>query len=66
MNERTELVYALALRARVLAGQPIDYLRRSVSVGDNVSGLDADTRYRNRGDLMEEILVEEFLDHQGE
>lgn len=62
MTPQMELVYKIAERAKVLADEPINDLRRCVSSGDNRSGIDADSRHRTRGHLLEEILVDEFLD----
>ena len=61
MTQENTLVYKIAERAKFLSDQPIDYLRRMVSIEDNLSGIDSCTRHRSRGDLLEEILIEEFL-----
>ncbi len=62
MTEQMELLYKIAERAKFLADAPIDELRRCVSIGDNRSGIDGAARHRTRSDLLEEILVDEFLE----
>lgn len=54
------LMYSMASRAQVLADRPLLELRLAVATADTVGGAKAETRHRSRGDLMEEILIEEF------
>ena len=61
-SKTNDLVYKIAERVKILIDEPIDYLRRTVSTGNSCSGIDPETRYRTKGDLVEEIITEEFLE----
>lgn len=57
-----DIVGLVAARAKALADEKIDYLRRSVA-SENAHTDHAiwmETKHRSRGDMIEEILMEEF------
>lgn len=64
MEKEKELVYKIAEQVKFLVDEPIDALRRKVSVGDNRSGIDPDTRHRTKGDIIEEIIIEDFIEDE--
>lgn len=56
-----DLLYAIAKRARELVDETLPQLRVSAGFGcDTDAEAIAMNRHRKRGDLIEEILVEEF------
>lgn len=59
-----DVVYKIAARAKELSGMTIDYLRRSVA-SENAHtehAMWAEARGKSRGEMIEEILCEEFLE----
>lgn len=63
MNEN-DLVYAIAARAKVLGNKPlsflISFLRLTVETADTWYGAQKEGKFKNRGELIEKILTEEF------
>ena len=59
-----DVVYAIAERAKVLANQKIDELRRSVASQEahTEHAMWSESRHKSRGDMVEEILLEEFIE----
>ena len=59
---RNSLIGDIAARAKVLADEKIDYLRRSVATENSNTehAMWAESRHRSKGDMIEEILIEEF------
>lgn len=56
-----DLIYAIAARVKVLADQPLPELRYSVGTADTYWGAQRENAHKTRGELIEEILEEEFL-----
>ena len=61
-SSAVELMWAMAARARELAGRSINELRLAVGTADTPSAAIAESRHKDRGQLIEEILSEEFED----
>jgi len=57
-----DLVYKIAERTKELANKPIDELRLNLGTADFKTPAIAERRYSNRGELIEEILCNEFLE----
>lgn len=58
-----DLVYAVAKRARELGELKLPDLRVAAGYGcDTFAEAERMNRYRTRGDLIEEILTEEFVE----
>jgi len=57
-----DLVYKMAARARILADQKMVELKLTVGTADGVRAAIAESIGRSRGDLIEEILLEEFVE----
>jgi len=58
-----DVVYAVAKRARELADKRMDELRLANGYGCNTpSEARAKDRYKSRGDIIEELLTEEFIE----
>jgi hypothetical protein len=56
-----DLLYAVAARAKVLAEDKVDNLRASVETAQETrAAAIAENRHKTKGDLIEEILIEEF------
>lgn len=56
-----DLVYKVSARARELANRPMPELRYAAGTADTWSGAQREHRFKKRGDLVEDILVEEFI-----
>ena len=59
---RNSLIGDIAARAKFLADQKVDYLRRSVATENSNTdhAVWSESRHRTKGDMIEEILMEEF------
>ena len=55
-----ELMHAIAARAKFWADQPLDHLRMQCGTANTPQGAIRENRWRRRGDLLEEILWDEF------
>lgn len=55
-----ELLYKVAERAKALAEERIDMLRIHVGTQDTPAASIFEMRHRRRGEMIEEILTEEF------
>jgi hypothetical protein len=57
-----DIIYEVAARAKELADKPIMELRIAVATENFLTGILRETKGRSRGDLMEEILTDEFVE----
>ena len=57
-----DLVYKIAKRARELADQSLPELRYAVGTTDTWAGAQRDSSHLKRGELIEDILTEEFIE----
>ena len=57
-----DLVYKISERAKALVNQPIDELRLHLGTANFKTPAIAEHRYSNRGELVEMILCDEFLE----
>jgi hypothetical protein len=57
-----DLVYKIAARVAVLATESLPELRYSVGTADTWNGAQRENRHKNRGELIEEILHDEFIE----
>ena len=57
-----DLVYKVAARAKDLANQKMPELRYANGTADTWSGAQREGAHKSRGELVEEILLEEFLE----
>jgi hypothetical protein len=57
-----DLVYKIAARAKDLANQKMPELRYANGTTDTFSGAQRECAHQSRGELIEEILLEEFLE----
>lgn len=57
-----DLVYKVAERARELANEPINMLRLAVGTSDFRTAAIKESKHLSRGELIEEILTEEFIE----
>lgn len=61
MENENDLVYAVAVRVKALANATLPALRFQVGEADTWHGAQREGRGKTRGDLIEEILIEEFV-----
>lgn len=65
-----DLMFAMAKRAGELANEPINALRISAGTQDTPSASIRELQHQNRGQLIEDLLIEEFeerakeIDHE--
>jgi hypothetical protein len=57
-----DLVYKIAERAKVLSSISIDALRRVFGTADSLHAVRKETIGMSRGDLIEEVLLDEFIE----
>ena len=58
-----DVVYAVAEKAKVLANNTLPSLRYAAAVNAKTwAGAQLECAYKSRGELVEEILLEEFLE----
>lgn len=58
-----DLVFKIAERAKILANKPINDLRAHLPSNQITrAGVVAEYRHLSRGDLVEEILIDEFIE----
>lgn len=57
-----DLVYSMAKRAKDLSDEKIDVLRVILGTQDTPRSAVRENRHRKRGEMIEEILVQEFED----
>ena len=58
---RNELVYAVAEKAKHLANSTLPQLRYAAGNADTFGGAQRENKHKDRGELVEELLTEEFI-----
>ena len=56
------LLYKVAERTKELSGMTVNELRYRLGTADTYHGAIAEHKHKGRGELIEEILIEEFED----